>query len=182
MQLTLIRHTSVDCPKGICYGITDVPVASSFRNELEIVKQNLGDQHFDAVYSSPLKRCTILAAELANELPVKTDGRITELNFGDWEMSSWDNIFESATGKNWFAGYSTTACPNGESFADQIERTQSFLSDLKKNRFGKVLIISHAGILRAMMCLLQAKTPEEAFGIPVENGQILTFNLDNPEQ
>lgn len=156
-------------------------MAPDFRNEMEQVRQKLGMKEFDAVFSSPMKRCAKLAAELANNLSVKTDGRLIELNFGDWEMTSWNSIFQSAAGKAWFADYANTRCPNGESFAEQIERTRLFLSDFQKEIFAKVLVVTHAGVIRAMMCLLQNKTPDEAFQIPVENGQVFTFNLFNPE-
>lgn len=179
MILTVVRHTSVDGSKGICYGITDVPVSPDFRNEIEQVRQKLGEQKFDAIFSSPLSRCTLLAEELTKNLPVQTDSRLTELNFGDWEMTSWDSIFESAAGKAWFADYANKPCPNGESFAELIKRTRAFLSDLENRTFASVLVVTHAGIVRAMMCLLQGKSPEEAFRIPVENGQIMTFNLEN---
>jgi alpha-ribazole phosphatase len=180
MKITVVRHTSVDAPKGTCYGITDVPVALSFSEELEQVRKNLENKEFDAVFSSPLQRCTKLARELAKNLPVFPDSLITELDFGDWEMSNWDAIFESPAGKAWFADYANTACPNGESFAGQIERTASFLSDLQQKPFKHVLVVTHAGVIRALMCLRQNKTPQEAFLTPVDNGQIITFNF-NPE-
>lgn len=178
MKLTLVRHTSVDVPKGICYGITDVPVSTEFRNEMEQIRQKLAEQKFYAVFSSTLRRCTLLAAALVKDQNIHQDDRLTELNFGDWELTSWDSIFESAAGKAWFADYANISCPNGESFAEQIERARAFLSDLENRSFASVLVVTHAGIIRAMMCLLQDKTPEEAFRIPVENGQIMTFNLE----
>ena len=33
MKLTFIRHTSVDVPKGTCYGQTDVPLRDTFLQE-----------------------------------------------------------------------------------------------------------------------------------------------------
>lgn len=175
MIITAIRHTSVDAPKGVCYGITDVPVAPSFPEELEAIRENLDKEEFDMIFSSPLQRCTQLAFELAGNCRVITDPRVTELDFGDWEMCSWDAVFESPEGKAWFTDYASAACPNGESFADQIARTASFLSDLQQNPFSKVLLVTHAGVIRALMCLLQEKTADEAFRIPVNNGQVITF-------
>jgi alpha-ribazole phosphatase len=179
MIITTIRHTSVDVPSGICYGITDVPLAPAFRNESESIRQKLADKKFDAVFSSPLSRCTKLAAELFPEGQLRIDHRLTELNFGDWEMTSWKSIYESETGKEWFANYVNTRCPNGESFIDLIHRAKLFLNDLKRNDLSNIVIFTHAGIIRAMMCLLQDKTPEEAFDTPLEYGEMITFNLGN---
>ena len=177
MKLTLIRHTSVDVPKGICYGITDVPLALTFRSELESIRQKLADKIFDAVFSSPLSRCTKLATELFPEEQLRIDHRLTELDFGDWEMMPWDEIFESPEGKVWFGNYTRACCPNGESLIDLISRTKMFLDDLKEMKHERIVLLTHAGVIRALMCLIQHKTPEEAFQTPLVYGQILSFNL-----
>ena len=179
MKITLIRHTSVEVPKGICYGVTDVPLASSFPEELKKVRQKLLYKKFDLVYSSPLARCTSLACGIISDQPIHTDSRLTELDFGDWEMASWKSIYESEAGKEWFANYVNTRCPNGESFIDLIHRAESFLNDLRRNNLPNVAIFTHVGIIRAMMCLLQDKTPENAFDTPLEYGKMITFNLEN---
>ena len=41
MEVVLIRHTSVDVPKGTCYGQTDVPVRDTFEQEAELTRQGL---------------------------------------------------------------------------------------------------------------------------------------------
>ena len=87
MIITAIRHTSVDVPSGICYGKTDVPLASTFRSELESIREKLTDDTFNAVFSSPLSRCTKLAKELFPERQIWIDQRLIELDFGIWEMT-----------------------------------------------------------------------------------------------
>ena len=54
MEVILIRHTSVDVPKGVCYGQTDVPLRDSFEEEASITAQQLQNDVFDAVFTSPL--------------------------------------------------------------------------------------------------------------------------------
>lgn len=134
---------------------------------------------FDAAFSSPLSRCTRLAAKIFPEKQILTDLRLTELDFGDWEMRSWDEIFESPEGKAWFADYANFRCPGGESFADLMQRGKTFLDDLKQTNFRRVVVVTHAGIIRALMCLIQHRTPEEAFYTPLEYGQIINFDLEN---
>lgn len=178
MIITAIRHTSVDVPSGICYGISDVPVSGMFAAEVERIRKNLGENEFEVVYSSPLQRCVLLANELSGKSRIITDHRLTELNFGDWEMCSWDFIFESSAGKAWFSDYASVKCPNGESFSDQISRIASFLSDLIAESYPNVLLVVHAGVIRALMCLLQAISPEKAFDTRVDHGQVFNFKLE----
>ena len=57
MEIILIRHTSVDVPRGTCYGQTDVPVRDTFEQEAELTRRSLEQfLPFDKVYSSPLTR------------------------------------------------------------------------------------------------------------------------------
>lgn len=178
MQLTLVRHTSVDVSKGICYGITDVQLASTFLGEVDQIRRQLGGERFDAAFSSPLTRCTSLAAEILPLNDFQVDQRLTELDFGNWEMVNWDSIFTSSEGKKWFANYVNTPCPNGESYTDLIKRAELFLNDIRQSTYERVLVFTHAGIIRAMTCLLQHKTPEQAFYTPLEYGQITHFNVE----
>ena len=69
MTITLIRHTSVNVPSGICYGQSDVDVSGNFEFEAPIVKDKLASNRFDAVYSSPLQRCEKLASYCGFENP-----------------------------------------------------------------------------------------------------------------
>lgn len=177
MNLTAIRHTSVGVPSGICYGITDVPVASTFPEEAARIQEQLGNRKFDRIYSSPLKRCTQLASTLFPEENISLDERLKELDFGDWEMQSWDFVFNSSEGKIWFQDFTATRSPGGESFQDQINRVASFLNDLKTELFEEDLLVVHAGVIRALMCLLQAVSPEKAFDTRVDHGQVFNFKL-----
>ena len=178
MKLTAIRHTSVDVPAGICYGNSDVSVANSFPEESAQIQVQLGNSAFDFVFSSPLKRCTKLASTLFQEEKIVPDDRLRELNFGDWEMQSWDSIFISSEGKAWFQDYARENCPNGESFVDLVERVKSFLDELRTLKNEQIALITHAGVIRALMCLLQQKTAEEALNTPLKYGQIVNFDYN----
>ena len=178
MIITAIRHTSVDVSSGICYGITDVPQAATFQEETAQIEAELGNRQFDRIYSSPLKRCSQLASRLFPEKIIFPDDRLKELDFGDWEMQEWNTIFNSPEGKVWFEDYTRASCPNGESFAYLVTRVKSFLDELKAYENEPIAIFTHAGVIRALMCLLQQKTAEEAFNTPLKYGQIVIFDYN----
>lgn len=172
MKLYLVRHTRVNVPQGICYGQTDVPLADSFDNEAAAVVEQLSGVRFDAAFSSPLSRCVKLAA--LTHQPFQLDERIKELNFGHWEGKSWNAIFESETGKKWFADYLNERCPQGESYRDMLQRVEDFISDLPQTN-GNILVVTHAGVIHAFRVLLHKWTPEKSFDNPVTYGQIVIF-------
>ena len=51
MNIYLIRHTSVDVPKGMCYGQSDVPLRSTFEEEAAAVKAGIASIAFDRAYT-----------------------------------------------------------------------------------------------------------------------------------
>lgn len=175
MIITAIRHTSVDVPSGICYGISDVPVAATFQEEAGQIREQLNNRPFDRIYSSPLKRCSQLASRLFPEKIIFPDDRLKELDFGDWEMQSWESVFSSSEGKTWFQDYTLEKCPGGESFADLGSRLKLFLDELNGFENEQIAIMTHAGVIRALMCLLQQKTAEQAFNTPLKYGEIVHF-------
>jgi hypothetical protein len=94
MEVYLIRHTTPKVDKGICYGQSDISCTDSFMEEAARIIKNLPER-FDAVYSSPLIRCSCLAENLAKPDSILIDSRLMEVNFGLWEMKKWDDIDKS---------------------------------------------------------------------------------------
>lgn len=174
MKLYLVRHTQVDMPKGICYGHADVGLAETFPQELAAIKQRLNGIRFAKAYSSPLKRCVTLARELSDDFTV--DNRIKEFNFGEWERVAWNDIYEQEHGKKWFDDYVNVVCPNGESFAMMLARVRNFIEELPRTD-ENILIVTHAGIIRAFLMVLRNFTVNQAFDTPVAYGEVMTIQL-----
>lgn len=145
MKVTLIRHTSVDVPKGVCYGQTDVPVAASFPEEAERTKSRLEGKVFDKVFCSPLTRARLLA-EYCGHDDYTTDERLLEMNMGDWEMKRYDDIKDDNLQK-WYDDYMHVATTNGESFPMIYKRVADFLYELKTKDYKHVAVFAHCGIL-----------------------------------
>lgn len=177
MILTAIRHTRVEVPAGICYGQSDVPLASTYTDELEQVRLKLTSSAFDAVYCSPLSRCRRLAEDLFPGVAIQFDERLMELNFGQWEQQSWDRISPTTEAQAWFADYVEVRTPGGESFHDQIMRTASFLEELKQVNLETVAVVAHGGILRALLCLLNDVEPLDAFQHKIDYGEVIRFEF-----
>ena len=93
MEIYLARHTSVDVPRGTCYGFTDVPLRATFRREATATRLRLGGLTFDHVYTSPLSRAAKLAA-FCGYPDAERDERLKEMNMGHWEMQRFDDIID----------------------------------------------------------------------------------------
>lgn len=145
MDVILIRHTSVNVPKGTCYGWSDVPVADTFEQEAAITKKNIEHLEFDMVFSSPLTRARKLAEYCGWANPV-VDDRLKEMNMGSWEMKLFDEIKDENL-QRWYDDYMHQPTTNGESFPMMYARVAGFLDELKQKPYRRVAIFAHGGVL-----------------------------------
>ena len=179
MKLYLIRHTKVNTTTNICYGNSDIDVASSFNNESSLVLSKLKNISFDKIYSSPLTRCKKLAQTIPFNGKIEFDNRLKELNFGDWEQKNWEEIYKLPESEKWFNNYTTTRCPNGESYNDLTNRITSFVKDIKKLSNRKnICIVTHGGPIRIFISQLTKASTKKSFEIKINFGEVITLNLN----
>lgn len=145
MRVFLVRHTSVNVPRGMCYGRSDVPVNDTFPQEAAATKERLAGLSFDAVYSSPLTRARLLADFCGYPAPI-IDKRLQEIDMGDWEMRMFDEIQDENL-RRWYDDFLKVAPTNGESFPELYARVASFLDELKTRPYSSVAIFAHGGVL-----------------------------------
>ncbi|TGV02728.1 alpha-ribazole phosphatase [Flavivirga rizhaonensis] len=169
MEIYIIRHTTPDIEKGICYGQTDLDLAGTFPKEFKTVKQQIPDGTYH-IKSSPLKRCVLLANHL--EPHVLLDDRLKELDFGDWEMKAWNNISEE-TLNPWMKDFVNVRVPNGESYVELASRVNAFFEDFIKSHDEKdLIIVSHAGPIRTFLSSILNIPLEKSFNIKIQYGDV----------
>lgn len=173
MEILLVRHTTPNIEKGICYGHADIDVQTSFSKELELIKEQIQPKKTDLVFSSPLLRCKKLAESLYET--VIYDDRLKEINFGDWELKKWNEIEEKALNL-WMSNFVTAAPTNGEAFADLYLRVSNFIKNLPKPS-KRIVIITHAGVMRSFFCYKNNIALEKAFELKLSYGEILSLEF-----
>ena len=173
MDIYLIRHTKTNTLKGLCYGQSDVALAESFIEEAHQLRQKLPALKSNSlVFSSPLTRCVKLAERLSDN--VTTDARLLELNFGDWESRHFDDI-DSDDLQQWTDNFVDFAPPSGESFIVLCQRARAFWLDVVHDMNPapeQILIITHAGVIRALLAYILKLPPANAFQFRVDLGSI----------
>ena len=170
MLIHLIRHTKPEIAAGICYGQTDLELASSFTQEADTVLSKLLP-HYDAVFTSPLKRCASLAAKIKASKTI-SDARIMEYNFGDWEMLKW-NDFSSDEAQNWMNDFVEQTPPNGENMITMRKRVVDFWSELRALEYDNIAVVCHAGVIRLIHAEI-LKTPLDCvFRLQLNYGAVI---------
>ena len=150
IEIHALRHGPVKS-KGICYGQIDVETVDSALAAIGQIQGCLNAlPTFDAVWTSPLERCRMLADGYG--APYRVEPRLMEVSFGTWEGMSWSEIYETypqemdAWGADWFG----VAPPGGESAQMLQARVSDWVRTLSG---GRHLVFTHAGIIRSLRVL-----------------------------
>lgn len=186
MKLTLVRHTSLDIAPHICYGQSDVAVSANFDNERLALQQKLGNTQFDAIYTSPLRRCQQLAQALCQDPrlsfsadDIRHDHRLKELHFGDWEMQAWEDIPRDVFDV-WANDYANLAPPNGETFSQLHTRAKSFVDEVAKDaRNQHILVITHGGLIRALIAEVLQMPLKRLFRLSINHASITLLEVND---
>ena len=176
MEVYVIRHTQVATGNEICYGQSEVPLASTFEQEAAFYKNNLPSD-FEVVFCSPLNRCKDLSGFL-NYKNVIFENALMEMNFGDWENKKWNDIDQEDL-NFWMNDFVNVNTPNGENLLDLYTRLKSFLDHLRLSPYKKVLLVTHAGIIRCIWAYLLDIPLQNIFRIPVAYSEQFIFKLAN---
>ena len=163
-SMILVRHAP-SVPAGFLYGRTnpdaDTAQVCNAKDLLETIK----DFGCDMVISSPARRCQQTAERLMQEAdisaPLSTDERLWEQGFGTWDGMAFHEIPD--IGERTAHELVMYKAHGGESFSDVCHRAWSCLhhiSDTHNDK--KILIVAHAGILRAASVFHSGRSMTEA--------------------
>ena len=132
-----------------------------------------GRQGWEAVVSSPLRRCAEFAGELAAGLglPLEAEARFKEIGFGQWEGRTPEALLQDdpdCLDRLWRDPARHTP-PGGESLDAFAARVTAGWNDLLARHAGKkILVVVHGGVNRVILC--------HALQIPLHH----MFRLDVP--
>lgn len=176
MEIYLIRHTTPEIEKGICYGQADLDVASTFESEVAKILNSVNFTEETRIYSSPLKRCTKLAHTFSKN--IITDDRLMELNFGDWELLKWNDLPEKESSL-WMNNFVNESTPNGEAYLDLAKRSNEVFNEVTSTSAKRIIITTHAGVIRSIISKIKNIHLKDSFDIKVEYGQVFKIRNKN---
>ena len=165
-----IRHGAVDeALSGKYIGTTDPPLSDKGRAALRRLDFEMRYPGAQALFTSPLKRCTETCKILYPNLKPLVIANLSECNFGEWEGKTADELKDDADFRKWLAGDNTVKPPRGESNADFVRRIckmfESIVEGLMKTGTTESVIVTHGGVIMTLLAvygLPQAKPFEWA--------------------
>ena len=115
-------------------GQTDVFLDDIGKSQAKTWNKALNSIHFNAVYSSSLKRCSKTAQLVCPNQNINIDNRLNEINMGNWDGKTFDEIKKNNLEEFKKRGREMYQFrpANGESFKDLSDRIFPFLTLLKQ--------------------------------------------------
>ncbi len=159
MKLIFVRHGETNENAAHCYlGHTDSPLNDAGRRQIGLIAEQFLQKRFDIkrtlLFSSDLLRAQESAQIIGNclKLSPTPDFALRELNFGDWECLTYDQIMEreSVALTRWIDDPFNEAPPNGESLAELGARFDAWLEQILSLRGQEdvLIIVCHGGPIR----------------------------------
>lgn len=147
--------------EGRYIGHTDESLCDEGKKQLVELSTTGYYPDVEAVFSSPLKRCTETASIIyPDKTPILLD-ELTECNFGEFEGMTADELSDNEDFKNWLRGGNDATPPFGESngkFSTRIcNGFIKIIEGLLKTGTRECAIITHGGIIMSLLA---------AFGLP----------------
>lgn len=166
-SLLFIRHAETDMAGTLC-GHSDPPVNVSGKDQIRKLIQTTDLHLIDSIYCSDLQRATTTANAIArtHNVPVHITSALREIHFGVWEGLTWQQIeqHDLTYARRWVDEFPHLAAPGGETFADFESRIRNQLKQLPTPAANKqIVIVTHAGVMRAILSLLNGCSPDEAW-------------------
>ncbi|MFT5895147.1 MAG: broad specificity phosphatase PhoE [bacterium] len=188
-NIFLVRHGhTIWSQTGGVAGRSDIPLSDTGEAAVTTLGQTYNTEtSFSHWYCSPLQRTrqtsSILRAGLSavsnHRLPeVCIDSRLVELDFGDWEGMTWDEVHQDyeQTMRHWGEDWVNRSPPNGESFDEQVQRCSQWLKDWEQGLDSQIdsatMVVAHGGTIRAILCLCLNWSLSDAMSFNIDPASI----------
>ena len=150
--------------------------------------QSVGERDaWQRIVSSPLQRCHAFASALGERIgaPVHSESRFSEVGFGDWEGKSRAELEMLNPGQveRFYQDPISNRPPGAEPLEDFVQRVSDGFDKLLADYSGQsVLVVAHAGVIRAILTHVLVMPPSAMYRIHVENAGITRLVTDRERQ
>lgn len=177
MDLYVTRHGETEWNAGnkVC-GLTDVDLTPLGERQAQEMAEHLAAEGCPAtrILCSPLLRARKTAAYAAQALgiPMETEPRLIELNYGTLEGTDRRGEEFLRHKRQLAARY-----PGGESAMDGACRVYALLEELRRYPQETFLLVAHNGICRILHTYFHDLTNDEYFAFNYANCQVRRYDL-----
>lgn len=181
MRITLLRHAEVEEKyKGKYNGHIDINLSNSGKEQAFTLAQKYKNEGFDAVFCSDLIRSRETLKPFTLQCrPIFTPA-LREKSWGAHEGKSFDEICaEGIEYKNFTQWIDALDGESVEMFTSRVR--DYFYEVIFKQKAQNILVVTHSGVIKTLLSLLQNISLEEAFATELPYASALTIEIPTPQ-
>lgn len=146
MTIYLIRHGKTEANEKHLYcGSTDIGLSEKGKEELCKLNYHITDV---SCLTSGMRRTNETFRLLFGEIPYNIESRFKEVDFGIFEMGSYEQLKDDPFYQAWISGDNEeNVPPEGESGAQMKKRVLEAFNEIHED----TLIVTHGGVIAAIM-------------------------------
>jgi alpha-ribazole phosphatase len=171
----LLRHGQIcGAEEKRFIGTTDVPLDDAGLLQARYWQAAFSEFPLGAIYSSRLQRCNHTARQIAGKRPIINTDALNEINMGEWDGRTFEEIKARYPEEFKKRGESLSFYrpPDGESFQDLSNRVIPFFNETLTQKKEKTLIVTHAGVIRVILCHILNLPLKDLFQIKPAYGEL----------
>ena len=176
MKLYFVRHCEVvERYHGRYNGHLDIPLSQKGKADAKLLAQKLSCVDFDRAFCSDLLRAkqTIEPFKLRCEI-IYTE-RLREKSWGRHEGKSFAEITKEGLKYTTFTKWINDL--DGENFHHYAQRLLEYFQNvLLKQKGENILVVTHAGVIKTLISLLNKIDLEESFSTPLPYGSYVCYH------
>lgn len=172
-DILLVRHPeTLANVNGHYVGRLDSPYTALGRRQLARVPKKIAAFEPRVVWTSPLQRALRLAERSARlaEVPLRVDDRLVELDFGDAEGLTYEQVQAAGIPFN-YKNLDQPVAPGGESRAQIEARTAAICDEIARSG-GRHAVVTHGGVFRAALVHLLGLSTTDIWAFHIHNAQL----------
>ena len=181
--IDLLRHGDVEGGRKYRGQLND-PLSELGWEQLRTATSN--KQHWQHIITSPLKRCAEFANELAemHSIPLKIESKFKEVSFGLWEGKTAEHLLNNEPNeiKEYWDDPINVTPPQGECLLDFEKRVIKAWGNMLNEHQGQhILVISHAGVMRVILCNILGMPLTELFKLDVALAKFSRIQVEHAD-
>lgn len=181
-RLVLVRHGETVGESSTRYhGVTDVALNEVGVAQMNRVRGALAEESFDLAITSALQRTIAAAAIVAPAVPARALPGFNEIDFGDWEGLTRDEIARRDPERYaaWQAAGAAFTYPNGDAVAAFRGRVAATWRRIVPQLPARVIVIAHKGVMGTILGELLHLAPAERATLTIDLASIHILGTAN---
>jgi len=179
MKITLVRHGEVEEKYIGCYnGHIDIGLSPKGYSDAKELANHFNASDFDAIFCSNLIRTKETIKQFIEIDKVIYTKELREKSWGEHEGMGFEEII-SQTKLNYLGFEQWINALGGERPQEFISRVEKFFFDfLPQIEKENILIVTHGGVIKTFMHLIQGISLEEAFSTRLPYASYVVYNSE----